>query len=232
VVDGLTFALAPGSLTACMGPNGAGKSTLLKLLAGTLAPSEGEARINGMDARRGGAALRRTLGVLPERLGLFGNLTVEEHLLMAGRMFGLGKEETRLRTGQLLRALDLEHGRETFADRCSMGMRKKTALALALIHNPSVLLLDEPFESVDPASARAVHDLLAGLPGRGVTVFFTSHALTLSERIATHFLFLDHGRLVRLAQAGELEASLEETYFDHLPPLSPEDLPWLGSSPS
>ena len=177
-------------------------------------------------------AMKRRIGVLPEKLGLFDHLTVEEHLHLAGPLYGLSKAETRRRTDDLLRALALDHGREVFADQCSMGMRKKTALALALIHNPEVLLLDEPFEGIDPASAKALRDLLAGLPGRGRTVFFTAHSLTLVEGIATHFAFLEAGRLVQFSPSNQLTASLEATYLDLLPSVPPEDLPWLGSMPS
>jgi len=109
-----------------------------------------------------------------------------------------------------------------------MGMRKKTALALALIHNPRVLLLDEPFESIDPSSAMVVRDLLSTLPSRGMTVFFTAHSLSLAERIATHFAFMEQGRLVRLAASDEVPTSLEDTYFDLLPHVKAEDLSWLG----
>ena len=227
VVEDVSFALPAGSICACLGPNGAGKSTLMKLLTGLLAPDAGEACVAGLDVARQSLELKRRLGVLPERLGLFEHLTLEEHLHLAGPGYGLSRAETRDRTGQLLRCLGLEEGRDTFADQGSMGMRKKTALAMALIHRPRVLFLDEPFEGLDPASARVVRDLLAAMPGRGVTVFFTSHALSTAERIATHFAFLDRGRLLRLAGSEELPASLEETYFDLLPALRGDDLPWL-----
>ena len=228
VVDDLSFDLPKGSICACLGPNGAGKSTAIKLLTGVLAPSSGQATVAGFDVVTSPWELKRNIGVLPERLGLFDHLTIEEHLHLVGPIYGLSSAETRKRTDQLIRVLSLEHGRNTFADQSSMGMRKKTALALALIHNPPVLFLDEPFESIDPASAMVVRDLLATLPQRGMTAFFTAHSLSMAERVATHYAFLDHGRLVRLATSDEILATLEDAYFDLLPPVKGEDLPWLG----
>jgi ABC-2 type transport system ATP-binding protein len=228
VVDDLSFELPIGSICACLGPNGAGKSTVIKLLTGVLAPTSGQATVAGFDVVASSWDLKRNIGVLPERLGLFDHLTIEEHLLLVGPIYGLSSAETRRRTDQLIRVLSLEDGRDTFADHASMGMRKKTALALAIIHNPLVLFLDEPFESIDPASAMVVRDLLATLPSRGMTVFFTAHSLSLAERIATHFAFLDHGRLVRLASSDEILATLEDAYFDLMPPIKGEDLSWLG----
>jgi ABC-2 type transport system ATP-binding protein len=228
VVADLTFELPAGSVCACLGRNGAGKSTLLKLLTGLLAPSAGRAVVDGLEVTGSGPELRRRIGVLPERLGLFEQLTLEEHLHLAGPLYGLSRAGTRERSAQLLRALGLERGRDTFAGQASMGMRKKAALALALLHNPRVLFLDEPFESVDPGSARAVRELIAALPGRGITVFFTSHALATAEGLASQFLFLEQGRMLRLLPAGELPASLAETYFELLPALGGEELPWLG----
>ena len=139
-----------GNICALLGPNGAGKSTLMKMLTGLLAPTSGDAAVEGFDVRKDVLAIKRISGILPEHLGLFDELTVEEHLLLSGPIYGLSAHETRARTGQLLHALGLEDGRNTFAAQCSHGMRKKTALALALLHNPSVLFLDEPFEGIDP----------------------------------------------------------------------------------
>jgi ABC-2 type transport system ATP-binding protein len=140
-VDHLTLEFAKGSICAFLGPNGAGKSTTVKMLTGLLAPSSGEARICGPDMRKDAVAIKRKIGVLPENLGLFDDLTGEEHLLLTGRIYGLSAGVTRARIGQLLKALDLQQGRDTFAIRCSHGTRKKTAFATALLPNPEVLFL-------------------------------------------------------------------------------------------
>ena len=135
-VQDLTLEIPAGKICALLGPNGAGKSTTIKMLTGLLAPTSGEARVAGFEVMQGSRELKARIGILPENLGLFDDLTVEEHLLLTGRIYGLGRTETRSRLEQLLRTLDLDHGRRTFAVSCSHGMRKKTALAMALLPNP------------------------------------------------------------------------------------------------
>jgi ABC-2 type transport system ATP-binding protein len=215
-----------------MGPNGAGKSTTVNMLTGLLTPTSGDATVAGLSIVKGGLELRKRIGVLPANLGLFDDLTVAEHLTLTGDVYGLKREDTHLRTEQLLRALDLENGRNVFASRCSSGMRKKTALAMALIHNPPVLFLDEPFEAIDPFTSRTISELLSRVARRGTTVFLTSHILSTIERMATQFIVIRDGHIVWNAPASELTKSLEEMYFDlvEYPPV--EDLEWLGSGPS
>ncbi len=231
-VDNLTFEVPRGAICAFLGPNGAGKSTTVNMLTGLLAPTSGDATVAGLSIALGGVELKRRIGVLPANLGLFDDLTVEEHLILTGYVYGLTRSDTRMRTDQLLRALDLEQGREVFAGRCSSGMRKKTALAMALIHNPPVLFLDEPFEAIDPFTSRTIGDILTRVARRGTTVFLTSHILSTIERLASHFVVIRGGRVVWNATAAELTQTLEEHYFELIeyPPV--EDLEWLGSGPS
>ncbi len=228
-VDKLSFEIPHGSICAFMGPNGAGKSTTVNMLTGLLAPTSGDATVAGLSITKGGIELKRRIGVLPANLGLFDDLTVEEHLTLTGDVYGLRREDTHVRTEQLLRALDLENGRDVFASRCSSGMRKKTALAMALIHNPPVLFLDEPFEAIDPFTSRTISELLSRIAKRGTTVFLTSHILSTIERMATQFIVIRDGHIVWNAAASELTKPLEEMYFDlvEYPPV--EDLEWLGS---
>lgn len=232
VVDSIQFDLPPGSICAFLGPNGAGKSTTLKMLTGLLQPTLGEATVAGLNVSTQQTELKQVIGVLPEHLGLFDYLTVEEHLHMAGPIYGLSKTETHTRTAQLLSALALEHGRDTYADHCSHGMRKKTSLAMALLHNPRVLFLDEPFEGIDPVTSQVIRELLKKLAARGVTVFFTSHILSIVERLATHYVLIRKGRLVWNSVAADLPSSLEQMYFDLVESPRTEELPWLGSSHS
>ncbi len=231
-VDHLTLEIPAGAICAFMGPNGAGKSTTVNMLTGLLAPSSGDATVAGLSILSGGVELKRRIGVLPENLGLFDDLTVEEHLYLTGDVYGLKREETSNRTSQLLRALDLENGRDVFASRCSSGMRKKTALAMALIHNPPVLFLDEPFEAIDPLTSRTIGDLLAKIAQRGATVFLTSHILSTIERMATHFVAIRHGRIAWNSTSAELTRPLEEIYFDLIERPPSEELEWLGYAQS
>lgn len=228
-VDQLTFDIPPSAICALMGPNGAGKSTTVKMFTGLLPPTSGTASVAGLNVTSDPLELKRRIGVLPETLGLFDDLTVEEHLHLTGSVYGVGKQETRRRSDQLLRVLDLEHGRDRFASQCSHGMKKKTAFAMALIHNPRVLFLDEPFEALDPVTARTMCTLLKEIARRGATVFFTSHILGMVERVATHFLMIRHGKLAWSAPAGQLDRPLEDVYFDLVDPPAEEELEWLGS---
>jgi ABC-2 type transport system ATP-binding protein len=231
-VDNLTFDIPSGSVCAFMGPNGAGKSTTLNMLTGLLAPTSGDAAISGLSVVAAGSELKRNIGVLPANLGLFDDLTVEEHLDLTGRIYGLPDATTRDRAAQLLRVLDLEHGRRVFAGNCSSGMRKKTALAMAMIHNPPVLFLDEPFEAIDPMTARTIGELMARFAARGGTVFLTSHILSALEKLATRFIIIRGGKIARDFVRGELERSLEELYFELIELAPVEDLEWLGSARS
>lgn len=226
-VDGISLEVAARAIYTFLGPNGAGKSTTVKMLTGLLPRTSGEAGVCGLDVTRDSLELKRIIGVLPEDLGLFDSLTIFEHLEMSGAVYGLSSSETRLRAAQLLEALGLSRSGAVFIGECSHGMRKKTSLALALPHNPKVLFLDEPFEGIDPVTAKTIGDLLIGLAGRGITVFLTSHILSIAERLATRVVMIRQGRIVLNATPGELSRTLEQTCFDLVEP--PRRVDWLGS---
>ena len=228
-VENLNLEVAAGAICSFLGPNGAGKSTTVKMLTGLLAPTSGEAEVCGLNVRRNAAELKRLIGVLPEDLGLFDDLTVEEHLLLTGDVYGLSREETNTRARQLLHALSLEHGRNTFAAACSHGMRKKTAFAMALLPNPRVLFLDEPFEAIDPVTSKIMRDLLESAARRGITVFLTSHILSVVEQLATQLVVIRKGRIVWDSPAAELTRGIEQHYFDLVEAPVVEELEWLGS---
>lgn len=212
-VDDVSFEIPQGAIVALLGPNGAGKSTTLKMLSGLLAPTAGSATIGGRDASIATAEFKRSIGVLPEGLALFDDLTVEEHLLLTGNVYGLSHDETRERSEELLRRLELVDGRRRFARACSFGMRKKTALAMAVLPQPPVLLLDEPFETVDPVGAIEVRKLLNELAARGTTILISSHMLSVVERVAQHFLIMRAGKIVWQSAASAVTTSLEEIYL-------------------
>jgi ABC-2 type transport system ATP-binding protein len=227
-VDRLTFEVAPGTICAFLGPNGAGKSTTVKMLTGLIAPTSGSVTVCGLDVAASPLEVKRRIGVLPEDLGLFDDLTVEEHLQLTGDVYGVGRAETKARSAQLLRALSLEHGRNTFASSCSHGMRKKTSFAMALLPNPQALFLDEPFEAIDPVTSKIMRDLLVAAARRGVTVFLTSHILPVVEHIADRLVMIRQGRIVWNSPASELPQALEQHYFDLVEAPAPGELNWLG----
>ncbi len=234
-VDGLTFEVARGRFFGFLGPNGAGKSTTIKMLTGLLRPTAGEVTIEGLPLATDLLGIKRIIGVLPEELPLYERLTGEEYLHFAGRMYGLSRDETRGRTDELLQFLSLNDDRGKLIVDYSQGMRKKVALAAALIHSPRVLFLDEPLNGIDPVSGRVVTDLLRRLAGKGVTLFFTTHVLDVVERLCDEVAIIDHGRIVAQGTLDEIRAgggrdgSLEDVFLKLVSAdLRREDLSWIG----
>jgi ABC-2 type transport system ATP-binding protein len=176
-VDEVTLSIDTGTIFGFLGPNGSGKSTTVKMLTGLLQPTSGDALIDGLSIQHNSLEIKSRIGVLPEDLALFNSLTIWEHLKLSGPVYGLSQNETESRAEQLLNYLELWTERHTFVEQASFGMRKKCALVMALLHNPKVLFLDEPFEGIDPVSSRSMKDLLLLMSQRGVTIFLTSHIL-------------------------------------------------------
>jgi len=197
-VDGIDLRVERGTFYGFLGPNGAGKSTTIKMLTGLLAPTAGQIFVLGhdmLDPRQALAAKAR-VGVIPENLALFDNLTAREYLTFVGRMHLLSRDTIRSRSAELLSLLGLATEEKKLTLEYSHGMKKKLALAAALLPNPDLLFLDEPFEGVDAVTSRTIRDLLSGFVHRGSTVFLTSHVLEIVERLCTHVGIIVHGRLV------------------------------------
>jgi ABC-2 type transport system ATP-binding protein len=236
-VDHLTFSVARGTFFGFLGPNGAGKSTTIKMLTGLLRPTAGDASIEGLALGQDLLKIKGLIGILPEELPLYERLTGEEYLLFAGRMYGLARDECRKRTDELLEFLSLTEERGKLIVDYSQGMRKKLALAAALIHNPRVLFLDEPLNGIDPISGRIVTDLLRRLASKGVTLFFTSHVLDVVERLCDEVAIIDHGRIVaqgtlaaiRVQREMHQDATLEDVFLKLVAAdVTREDLSWIG----
>ncbi len=216
-VDSLDLEVPRGTFYGFLGPNGAGKSTTIKMLTGLLAPTSGSIRILGTDVVGAAdpTAIKRRIGVVPENLALFDNLTARENLTFVGRMYGLPIDTVRIRCKELLAMMDLEAEEKKLTIEFSHGMRKKLALAAALIPDPAVLFLDEPFEGVDAVAARTLRDTLQRCCQRGATIFLTSHVLEIVERLCTHVGIISRGRLVCQESMAEIRAagSLEERFL-------------------
>jgi ABC-2 type transport system ATP-binding protein len=231
-VRDLNLHVAPGTIFGVLGPNGSGKSTTIKLLTGLLAPTTGEVRVAGHIVSLDNVALRREIGILPEDAALFHSLTIWEHLELSGPLYGLSRQDTRARAIELLRHLDLERDSGTYIDQASYGMRKKCSLAMALLHNPRILFLDEPFEGIDPGSSRNIKDLLTTLSHKGVTVFVTSHMLEVVEPLIQEFAIIVRGEVVCCQTVADVRLSgmtLEDVYFKHAGRPAAGNLAWLGS---
>jgi ABC-2 type transport system ATP-binding protein len=204
-VDHLTLRVPEGSFFGFLGPNGAGKSTTINILTGLLAPTSGAARVLGLDVSRDDLEIKRRIGVVPDGLHLFDRLSGEEHLRFVGEIQGLAPAVARRRAGELLEAMDLASAAHKPISGYSHGMRKKLALSCALIHDPRVLFLDEPFEGIDAIATSEIRELLQKLVAqRRVTVFLTSHVLEVVERLSTHVGIIAAGRLVAEGSLDEL----------------------------
>lgn len=206
-VDGLNLDVPRGAFLAMLGTNGAGKTTTLRMLTGLLAPTAGDARIEGVSIRENPLEVKRRIGVVPDELALFDRLTFLEHLTLVGRIHGFDAAETARRSQDLLELLEIADASTMFAHEGSTGMRKKLALAMALLPRPSVLFLDEPFESIDPFVGRTIRELLAALVQRGVTIILTSHILEVVEQVADRVAILAQGRLAFEGSMAELRSS-------------------------
>jgi ABC-2 type transport system ATP-binding protein len=200
-VDDIDLRVESGTFYGFLGPNGAGKSTTIKMLTGLLAPSDGEILVLGRDMLDSKQSLdaKRHMGVIAENLSLFDNLTAREYLTFIGRMHLLPRDTIRQRTEELLTLLGLAEEEKKLTLEYSHGMKKKLALAAALLPNPDLLFLDEPFEGVDAITSRVIRDLLTGYVARGSTVFLTSHVLEIVERLCTHVGIIVKGALVEQA---------------------------------
>ncbi|HEY7020109.1 MAG TPA: ABC transporter ATP-binding protein [Ktedonobacterales bacterium] len=220
-VNGLNLAVRRGEFFGFLGPNGAGKSTTIKMLVGQLRPSAGVAYIGGVEVWKRPLEAKALMGVLPEQLNLYERLTGRELIEFAGRLYSLPRDESKRRAAALLQTLGLEQEANKLIVDYSVGMRKKVALAAALIHRPQVLFLDEPFEGIDPVSSRVIRDILRDLTRTGTTIFFSSHIMEVVERLCTRIGIISQGTLIAegtldelRARSGEANSTLEDVFLN------------------
>jgi len=208
-VDHLDLEVRRGEFFGFLGPNGAGKSTTIKILCGLLRPSRGRATVLGYDVVKEPLEVKARIGLLPEEVNTYERLTGEELLIFTGQMYGLSRAEATTRAGELLDFMEIARGdRHKMIVDYSMGMKKKTVLAAALIHGPRLLFLDEPFNGIDAVTSRAIRNMLTRAVQEGVTIFFSSHVLEVVERLCTRIAIIDRGRLLAV---GDLAALREQT---------------------
>jgi ABC-2 type transport system ATP-binding protein len=202
----LSLSVPAGAFLGLLGRNGAGKSTLIKMVTGLMRPTSGSIRVLGSGAVAEDPDVKRRIGVMPEGTALLERLTGPQYLQFAGRLYGLEDEVIEKRRAELFDVLELQPAPRTVIGDYSYGMKKKTALCAALLHGPRLLLLDEPFEGIDPVSTRTIKDLLLGLHRKGTTIVLTSHALDLVERLCPVLAILETGRLAGVGSLDDLRA--------------------------
>ncbi len=237
-VHGVDLVLPAGKFIGLVGPNGAGKTTTLSMITGLLRPDSGRIRVAGHDVWRDAESVARVkarIGILPEGLRLFERLSGRELLAYSGRLRGLPGPEVDKRATQLLDVLDLAGSQHKLVVDYSTGMRKKIGLAAALLHNPDVLFLDEPFEGVDPVSAQTIRGVLERYTTSGATVVFSSHVMELVESLCDWVAVMAGGRIRAQGPLVEVKgdaATLQEAFLElvgaHGRDAAGASLDWLG----
>jgi ABC-2 type transport system ATP-binding protein len=218
-LDGISFSVAGGEIFGFLGPNGAGKTTTIRILVGLLQPTSGQVTVAGFDIQHQPLQAKAAIGYVPDEPNLYPKLTGRELLHFVGDLYGLDRRQGERRSGELLRLFDLEASADETLDSYSHGMRQKVAMASAFIHDPKVLVLDEPTVGLDPKSARLVKDLLRQLADRGSAVFLSTHILEIAEHMCDRIGIIDGGRLIAAGTMDELRSkgdgrqSLEEIFL-------------------
>lgn len=214
-VDDLSLTVPTGSFYGLVGPNGAGKTTTLSMATGLLRPDAGTAAVCGVDVWQHPVDAKRLIGNLADGVRQFDRLTGEQLVTYTGMLFGLPRDEIAVRTADLLQLMDLTASAGVAVVDYSAGMAKKIALACALVHAPRLLVLDEPFESVDPVSAANIEDVLRGYVRSGGTVIVSSHSMDLVQRMCDHVAIISQGRVLVAGTVDEVrgDASLQDRFL-------------------
>jgi ABC-type multidrug transport system ATPase subunit len=217
-LKGVSFSVPPGQICGLLGPNGAGKTTLFRLLMGILKANVGKLSINGLDAFDDRVEVKRLIGFLPDEPVFYSYLSGEEVLELSAAMHGLDPFATMVRIAPLLARLRLVQDIHNYAEDYSRGMKKKLGLALAMLHQPKLLVLDEPTNGLDVESTRIFYDLIFEIARQGTTVLFSTHLMDHVTRLCSHAVIINEGLVVANGSLEELcstykQASLEEVFL-------------------
>jgi ABC-2 type transport system ATP-binding protein len=218
-VDHLSLTVQRGELFAFLGPNGAGKTTTIKMLCGLLFPTAGKLRVGGFDVQLQGDQARQIISYVPDQPYLYEKLTGREFMEFVMEMYGMEPDHGRRRLDQLINVFGLQDFVDDLTESYSHGMKQRTVFASALLHEPQVLIVDEPMVGLDPKSQRLVKDLLRQQVAQGVTVFMSTHLLADAEELANRIGIVDHGKLIGLGDLASLrqqarrDGSLEDVFL-------------------
>lgn len=212
-VDHISFSVAQGEVFGFLGANGAGKTTAIRMLIGLLSPSEGSARVAGFDVASDAERVRERIGYMSQRFSLYEDLTIRENIALYGGIYGLSDAEIRARAGKMIAELNLEAQADELVRALPLGWKQKLAFSVALLHEPSVVFLDEPTGGVDPVTRRQFWELIYAAAARGTTVFVTTHYLDEAEYCDRVAIMVD-GRVAALGTPEELKTQQGTTSLD------------------
>jgi ABC-2 type transport system ATP-binding protein len=214
VVEDVSFTVKPGEILGYVGPNGAGKSTTVKMIIGLLEPSEGQIRFQGRSVIEDLPGFQSRIGYVPEEPHLYPHLSGREYLQLAGRLRGIPRAILESKIDEFLRLFSLWEDRHCSVSAYSKGMRQKVLLSAALLHNPDLLILDEPLSGLDVTTALVLRDLMAGLAARGCMILYSSHVLDVLEKVCARVLILCKGRVVAHDTIEHLRESMQESSLE------------------
>jgi ABC-2 type transport system ATP-binding protein len=214
VVEDVSFTVKPGEILGYVGPNGAGKSTTVKMIIGLLEPSEGQIRFQGRSVIEDLPGFQSRIGYVPEEPHLYPHLSGREYLQLAGRLRGIPRTVLEPKIDEFLRLFSLWDDRHCSVSAYSKGMRQKILLSAALLHNPDLLILDEPLSGLDVTTALVLRDLMAGLAARGCMILYSSHVLDVLEKVCSQVLILCKGRVVAHDSIEHLRESMHESSLE------------------
>ena len=230
IID-VSFQVEEGEVFGFLGPNGAGKTTTIKMLMGLAPPTAGSIQLLGLPMPERAIEIKQQIGLVPDESLLFDHLTGGEFIEFVGRIYGLERTVARERAGELLELFELDGAQNKLISEYSKGMRKRVAMAAALIHRPQLFLMDEPFEGVDAVGARMMKDILMDQVRRGATIFLTSHVLEVVERLCDRVAIIHEGKIVLDGTMAELRTgseTLEDVFVRVVGAERPaETLDWL-----
>jgi ABC-2 type transport system ATP-binding protein len=219
-VNDVSFAVRGGEIFGFLGPNGAGKTTTIKMIVGLLQPTSGSVKVAGYDVQTQSVLAKAVSGYVPDEPNLYAKLSARELLRFVGDLYDIDRKHISRRIDELLRLFDLVEAGDDMIESYSHGMQQKTSLAAALMHDPKVLVLDEPTVGLDPKSARLIKDILRQLADRGAAVMLSTHIMEIAERMCDRIGIINKGQLVAvgsmedLRQHGSGETSLEDIFLD------------------
>jgi ABC-2 type transport system ATP-binding protein len=233
-VDSVSLDIPAGSFFGIVGPNGAGKTTLLRMATGLLRPDAGSVEVAGADVWVDPVEAKRRFGVVPDNPRMFDRLTGSELIEFTGELRGMDPLAITRRRDSLLRLLDLEDAGDVMVADYSLGMRKKAAIAVALLHDPRVVFLDEPFAGIDPVARQVLEQILRRHTATGGTVVFSDHAMDVVERLCDRIMIIDHGRVIGAGPTADITGGrrLQDVFVEMVGARVTDegDLEWLGSS--